>query len=900
MYNRLILAEKPDMGEQIATALGIASKKRGHILLQNGDVVTWAIGHLIRLKTPDSYEPYKKWTMESLPIIPEDMQTEVDPKKLDQFNIVKGLLQNSKEIILATDPDREGEHIGNLILHQCGYTGKYKRLWIDDLTPPTIIEGMRNLRESDSMKGLADAAQARSYADYWLGFTASRYFTLLAKEATGEDSKLSAGRVQTPTLRLAYDHELAMENFVPKPFFTLTAEFQTEKGSYKGQWFRKDEEGTVNRFDDPEKAKAMKQMITGKSGTVQSYSVKEAKRFAPQLLNSQELKTAARKQLGFSAVKSTAVLQSLYDKGYVTYPRGASQHLPENKANQLAVHLLSLREKSEYAHLFPEELRSLKGNSRFVDDKKAATHHAIVPTDKNPAVQPAESKDKVTDDEAKLYEVILKHTLAAYYPEGKDQETETITIIAGESFITRHVEIQIPGWRSILKPEQETEADKEQEGIPSGRLPKLQEGMTVKTAAADLHQGQTSKPKRLYDTDLEKLMENAGRLVDESQLDDDALELIKSKGIGTPATRTNIVENITAKEYIEIKKNLVYLTTKGRSFMSMVYEHPIASIELTGEFEKKLGEVEHGHRELADLLEEFKQFTHSVLDNKEALLTRIKNLPANGRAFDNTEAIGNCPKCGNPVLEHPNVYSCSARKNGCDFAIWKDFRGVAVKVKQARELIEGKEVLLKNIPGKDEKPSYDVYLKLTDGKIETRKPTAEDNSLGKCPTCGKPVVEGPKTFGCSGWREGCKFAIWKSFRKIELTEKTVKPLLAGKEVLLKDLPSEKGPYSLYLFLKGDKLETRQPTADDKSLGACPLCGKPVIEGDKAYGCSGWRDGCKFRLGKEMLTQKISTVQMKKLLKGGKTDKILGFVNSKGSFDSALGYDKAANRYSFVK
>ena len=185
MYNRVILAEKPDMGESIAKALGIAAKKRGYIVLNNGDVVTWGIGHLVRLKTPDAYEKYKEWTWEALPVIPEPMLTEVDPKKLDQFKVVKELLATSNECILATDPDREGEHIGRLILEQCGYKKKWKRLWIDDLTESTIQAGMKNLRPSDDFTLLGDAARARAYADYWLGFTASRFFTLFAREATG-------------------------------------------------------------------------------------------------------------------------------------------------------------------------------------------------------------------------------------------------------------------------------------------------------------------------------------------------------------------------------------------------------------------------------------------------------------------------------------------------------------------------------------------------------------------------------------------------------------------------------------------------------------------------------------------------------------------------------------------
>jgi DNA topoisomerase-3 len=899
MYNRVILAEKPDMGENIAKALGISSKKRGYILLQNGDVVTWAIGHLIRLKTPDAYERYKEWAWGNLPVIPEQMQTEVDPGKLEQFNIVKELLDNSKECVLATDPDREGEYIGKLILEQCGYRKKWKRLWIDDLTEPTIRKGMENLRDSDEFTLLGKAAQARSYADYWLGFTASRFFTLVAREATGERVSLSAGRVQTPTLRIVYDREQSMENFVAQPFYNLSVHFQTTKGNYKGHWYHTIDETTINRFDDQSKAEAMKKKVSGQAGIVKSYISKEVNRQAPQLLNSPALKTAARKLIGFSTVKTVETLQSLYDKGYVSYPRADSRHLSDNKADELAKHLQTIQFGSTYTQLFPATIVGLKGKSRFVDNVKAATHHAIVPTDKNPALFTQNPKERLLDDEEKLYEMILRHTLAAHHPEGTDRETEIITVISGETFISRSIEVKIPGWRALLKAESEESKEESKDSKSSDKLPVLENGLSAKAISADLMKGQTTKPKRLNDDELENLMKYAGRLVDQD-IDDEVFEKLKEKGIGTPATRTNIVQSIVNREYIEIKKNLVYLTNKGRSFMQMVYEHPLASIELTGEFEKKLGEVEQGVRTLESLLVEFRQFTHDILDTKEALLTRIKSLPQNGHQFENIEEIGSCPKCGKPVLEQTKLYSCSGRSQGCDFTIWKDYRGVSIKKKQAHDLITGKEILLKNIPGKEDKPSYEIYIILNNGALETRKPSADDNSLGGCPTCGKPVVEGSKAFGCSAWREGCTFTIWKSFRKIDLTAKIIKPLLAGKEVLIKDLPSEKGPFELYVTLKNGKLDTRTPTAADHSVGACPLCKKPVVETDKSYSCSAWREGCKFRLSKDFLGQRILVIQIKKLLKNGNTDKLVGFTGSKGPFDTALGYDKVNNRYSFVK
>lgn len=899
MYNRVIIAEKPDMGENIAMALGVKSKERGYIVLQNGDVVTWGIGHLIRLKTPDAYEKYKEWTWEALPVIPEQMLTEVDPKKLDQFKTVKRLLDQSRECILATDPDREGEYIGRLILNQCGYRKKWKRLWIHDLTEPTIRNGMANLRDGDEFTLLGDAAETRSHADYWLGFTASRFFSLLGREVTGGQANLSAGRVQTPTLRLVYDREMQMENFEPTPFFQLIASIQTAKGIYKGLWFRVDSEGKINRFETQAEADEMKKKIFGQNGSVEGYNIKEVKRHAPQLLNSSALKTEARKQLGFSTVKTTNALQALYDKGYVSYPRSDSRHLSQNKADELAQHLQALREKSEYVQLFPETLQPLKAK-RFVDDKKAAVHHAIVPTDKNPALYGKDSKDHLSADEAKLYELILRHTLAAHHPEGTDRETEVITKIVDELFYSRSTEVISKGWRSLLKADsEEDENEGTDQGDVLGRIPELEQGLSVTAAGAELTKGKTSKPKRLNDDELEKLMENAGRFVDEN-LEEEVLEAIKERGIGTPATRTNIVQKLVAQEYIQIDKNLVYLTPKGRAFMEMVYESPIASIELTGEFEKKLGEVEKGMKTADSLLEEFKKFTYEILESKESLRKRIQGLSQNIHAFQNVQEVGSCPKCGGTVIEHKKVYSCTNKGDECDFVLWKDFRGVTIKPKQAGQLLEGKELLLKNVPAKEDKPSYDVFLKLVDGKIDTRFPTAEDKSLGKCPSCGKPVVEGQKGYGCSGWREGCKFVIWKSFRHIEIPPNIAKSLLAGKEVLLKDIPGKEKTYDLVLKIKNGQLDTRFPSAADVSLGSCPRCKKPVVEFEKSFGCSAWKEGCTFRLPKVFLSMDIPAPQIKKLLKSGKTDLLKGFVGKKGSFDSALGYDQEANRYSFLK
>ncbi|MBJ6361824.1 DNA topoisomerase III [Paenibacillus sp. GCM10012307] len=792
---KVILAEKPDMGRNIAEVLGVKKKNMGYIELQNGDIVTWAIGHLIRLNTPDAYEQFKVWKLDSLPIIPEPMLSEVDPSRKDQFKVIKSLLDQADSCVIATDPGREGEHIGRTIIEACKFKGQLFRLWIQDLTPATIKKGFDNLQLGTAYDNLAAAARARAYADYWIGFTSTRFFTLAAQEVTGEKAVLSAGRVQTPTLRIVYDRELAIENFTPEPFYSLLAQFRTTAGSYTGKWFRLQDGEKINRLDTKEEVESLRKRIEGQPGTLTEYEEKEVKRSAPQLLDSTSIKTAARKQLGFSIDKTDKVLQSIYDKGFVTYPRTSSVHLSANAADQLSERLNTIRSESKYKEVFPEEIKSLKGKSRYVNDEKAAEHHAIVPTGQNP-------KD-LTDEEEKLYEIILLRTLAAHHPEGRDKEVLALTLVAGESFETKTVSVIDLGWRKILKP------DAEEEQPESNVLPPLQNGQAVTVQKTEMPIGKTTPPKRLAEDDLVKAMANAGRIIEG---DEELAAVLKDLGIGTPATRSGIVKELLNREYMESKRNMIYLTDKGRNFMRLVHDHPLASIELTADFEMKLNEVADGKRSAAATLDEFKSFVQGIVATKDELQVQIRKQLQ-----------------GQPLFQQQGV-----------------------------------------------------------------------EAVGNCPSCKKAVVERKEFYGCSGYKDGCKVTIPKEFLKVKISAKTAGVLLEGKEILFQGIPGQYGPYSLIIKHDGQKLETRKPTLDELTLGACPICKKPVTEKGNFYGCSGFKEGCKFTLPKEFLGRAITANQIRKLLKSGKTDVIKGFEAKGKKFDAAIGYNIQDQKVQFLK
>ncbi|MBW5449338.1 type IA DNA topoisomerase [Cohnella sp. CFH 77786] len=798
---RVILAEKPDMGRQIAAALGNGRSRHGYIELSGGDVVTWAIGHIVRLKTPDAYPELKEWKYDTLPILPKPFETEVDPAKKEQFSVIAQLVGNSacNEVVIATDAGREGELIGRWILAKSGYKGPLKRLWIDDLTADTIRAGFRKLKDGKETFNLGAAAEVRARADYIIGFTASRLFTLVAREATNERITLSAGRVQTPTLRIVYDREMAIQQFKAQEYFEIRATFKTEKGEYDALWFAERNGEKVTRFETKEQAEQLRSKIEGKTGSILEYEEREVSRAAPQLFHSTSLKTAALKALGFGIEETVKIAQSLYDKGFISYTRTASRHMSENAADQLADNLAKIRSGSKYASAFPATIGSLKGKSRFVDNKKAAEHHAIVPTGQNPT--------DLTEKEERLYELILKHTLAAFHPEGLDKQVTVITGAAGEKFFTRGVIVLEEGWRKILKPE-----DEENEGEGERlKVPVLKQGDPAAAIRTETKAGKTSPPKRLSEADLEKAMENAGKIVDEMD-DEEALQHLKEKGIGTPATRTAIIKNLKDMEYIESKKNLVYLTDKGRNFIGLIHETPIASIELTGEFEKKLEDVAQGKSNPMDTLKEFIQHAHDIVGQREALKASIE---AN---------------------------------------------------------MQGKPMFQK-----------------------------ADEVIGDCPKCGKPVAVRDDFYGCTGFKDGCKFSLPKKFLKANITASVAKGLIKGGEALLQNIPGQYGPYNLIIWINQDgKIESKKPAAEDLSLGACPECGKEVLEKEKFYGCTGYKDGCKFSLPKEFLKKKLSAAQIRKLLAKGQTDVIKGLAGGKGEFDSALTYNKETRRLSFVK
>lgn len=781
--SRVILAEKPDMGRKIADALGVRESKKGYIILNNGDIVTWAIGHIVQLKKPEAYEEYKTWSIDSLPIIPKKFELEVDTSKVQQFKIISSLVRNSSEVCVATDPGREGELIAIWILRLAGYKGPLKRLWIDDLTQATIIEGFKNLLDGKEKATLGYAAEIRARADYMIGFTATRLFSLLSQQNLGERATLTSGRVQTPTLKIVYDREIAIQQFKSEPFFEINAEFVISDGcSYLGKWYKINQDSKKEtRFASKEQAIEVMNKLQHE-GIIASYKEKIVKINPPQLFDSTSLKESARKSFGFGVDKTSKIAQKLYDEGYITYTRVSSRHLSENVADDLVLKLENLMQSGINQDLFPKNIKTLKGNKRFVDNSKAKEHHAIVVSSKLP--------NSLSGDEKSLYELILKQTLAAHHEPGKDKEVEITTQVGNETFFTKGVTVQEIGWRKILKP-----------SINEILLPSVNENEKVKIQNIDLSQGKTEPPKRLTDDQLEKAMENAGKIIESE--DDEINELLKEHGLGTPATRSSIIMKLKNQNYIELKKNNVYLTEKGKHFIEMLPGHALTQIEFTGKLEKKLLDVENRKEDPRSVLNEFIAFTHEIVNKKNQIVqTMIQLKDQSNHLFETNKIDSSCPQCGKSLIERDKFYGCKGYKEGCKFTLPKTFMGGKLTPKIISNLIDGKEVLV-NCSG--QYGTYPMYFSLKNNQITTKKPTIEDLSLGQCPSCGKEVIDKGKLYGCSGYKSGCKFSLSKTFLGKNITSTQIKKLLTkGETDLIKGLKGSKGNFDSKLVYDAEK------------------------------------------------------------------------------------------------
>lgn len=682
----MVIAEKPSVGRDIARVIGCRSNGDG-CLIGDKYIVTWAVGHLVTLQEPDEMDPkYKKWSFSTLPILPEEIPLKVIPATRSQFSTIKKLI-NSEEtdsLICATDAGREGELIFRYIYEKAGCKKPFDRLWISSMTDEAIREGFQKIRPGKDYDGLYESAQCRSRADWLVGMNASRAFTLKY------DALLSVGRVQTPTLAILVKRRKEIEQFRPEGYCTVTADF----GDYRGILFSEQLDPDTH-LKNREDAEAVVRDVKGKEGTVTEAETARKHELPPQLYDLTSLQRDANRMLGFTADKTLKLAQSLYEKHKaLTYPRTDSRYLPPDMIPRVVQTMKMLPE--EYQKYVPGALPEgkLPVTRRTIDASKVTDHHAILPT--NRKVDPA----KFSADERKLYDMVARRMLAAFYPACDYDATRIVTQVGEHRFRTNGKVIVRNGWHDVPPLEKPPKAKKNTNNgeEEEGQLPPLQKGDRRTARDAVIKEDQTKPPAPHTDASLLAAMETAGKDLEDEEL----VRQMKGSGIGTPATRAAIIERLLKVGYAARRGKTLNATDKGMLLID-VMPREIASPELTGRWELALHEITDGKQDPERFMDGIRKMS--------AFLVAYARDEAKSIAFPQDERRGKtkgrgtgtstvlegtvCPLCGKGRMrENSAAFGCT--ESGCKCTIWKDCLqrggGPALTENLMRLLLEKKEL----------------------------------------------------------------------------------------------------------------------------------------------------------------------------------------------------------------
>ncbi|HEY8036620.1 MAG TPA: DNA topoisomerase 3 [Methylobacter sp.] len=758
---KVILTEKPSVARDIAKCLSINTKHDGYFE-GNGYQITWAFGHLVELKEPDEYnQAWKRWSLESLPIIPEQfgLKARGDAPAQKQLNTIKRLFKAADEIICATDAGREGELIFRYILSWAGCVQKpFKRLWISSLTDDSIRNGFAKLQDGHAYYGLYRAAKCRSESDWIVGLNATRLYTLKFGQ---QGSLWTIGRVQTPVLALIVQKDSEISNFVAKDFWELHTLYRDADFQYVG-----------GRFDSKADAEVLLSQITGRDFRINEVKGKKETLSPSLLYDLTDLQKDMSIRYGLTADQTLSCAQQLYEKKHVTYPRTDSRYLTNDMKPGMKPLLTKLRSKFEQ-QIEPLNLDKLTLSSRIFNDAKVSDHHAIIPTTALPGA--------LSGYEAKVYEAIVQRFIAAFYPPCIKQITTVLGSVSTETaaaevkFKTTGTIIESPGWQVLYKNDALKQPDKELKILPN-----FVQGETGPQQPS-INQGKTTPPKPYNEASLLSIMESAGKTCDDEQLK----EALKEKGLGTPATRASIIEVLIKRNYIQRQKKTLTSTESGRHLISIIADDRLKSAAMTGEWEAKLKKIEHYDYDPDQFMAEIIQFTQKIKDESD-------------RPLYDQSRLGDCPMCGQPIIEGRKGYGCSAWKAGCQFVLWKQVYGVQVTRDMACQLLQSNRTLhTYAIKLNDE--VFNAQLTLNKQgetgyiKADSRQRPAVKEAIADCPLCNGKIIETPKAYSCSEWRNGCKMTIWKTVAHKKITAAMAKKLLSNGETgMLKGFKSAKG------------------------------------------------------------------------------------------------------------
>ena len=819
MTKKLIIAEKPSVAADIAKALGGFTKHDDYFESET-HVISSAVGHLLELACPEEFEVKRgKWSFAHLPVIPPHFALKPIEKSESRLRVLTKLIKRKdvEGLINACDAGREGELLCNYSAQHTRTSKPIQRLWLQSMTQGAIRDGFSRLRHGNDMQGLGDAAVCRSESDWLVGINGTRAMTAFNSK-TGGFHLTTVGRVQTPTLAIVVEREKKIREFKPRSYWEVEADFAAKAGNYTGKWFDEgykgkedDEHARADRLWEQNKADAIRAATRGKPGIV-TEEAKPETRLSPLLFDLTSLQREANGRFGFSAKTTLSLAQSLYEKHKVlTYPRTDSRCLPEDYLATVKATMsvltgegagkghdeVLLARYAPFAHQILARNWVLP-NKRIFNNAKISDHFAIIPTPQAPK--------HLNELEQKLYDFVVKRFLSVFFPAAEYLVTTRITRVEGHPFKTEGKVLVNPGWLAVHGKEG-------QEGT-EGNLVAVDAGEKVKTEDVTVKANETKPPPRYSEATLLSAMEGAGKMVDDEELK----AAMAGRGLGTPATRAQIIENLIGEQYMLREGRELIPTAKGFSLMTLLNGLGITELtqpELTGAWEWKLGRIEKGEFTRDEFMREIAEMTRHIVE-------RAKTFDSDTIPGDFGVLTAPCPRCGGQIRETYKKFQCG----GCDYSLWKIVAGRQFEPAEIDTLITEKQIGpltgFRNKMGR----TFAAAIKLND-KMEPEFDFGQDRAgegeeaeavdfsdrqaLGNCPKCAANVYEHGTSYVCEksvGPAKTCDFRSGKIILQQPIDTAQMQKLLAdGKTDLLKEFVSNRTrrKFSAYLVAKDGKV-----------------------------------------------------------------------------------------------
>jgi DNA topoisomerase-3 len=803
MGKTLVIAEKPSVAQDVVRALG-KFEKHGDYFENESYVVSSAIGHLVELCMPGELDKKRgKWSFQNLPIIPEHFELKPIEKTESRFKLLKRLMKRDDIdlVINACDAGREGELIFRYLIQLAGTRKPLKRLWLQSMTLQSIKSAFDRLRTDAEMIPLAEAAVCRSESDWLVGINATRAMTAFNSKVGGFQLT-PVGRVQTPTLAILVEREERIRSFEPRTYWEVMADFDVQKGTYRGRWFdeqftkESDEERKAERLWDRARGEAIVAKVLGKQGEV-TQEKKATTQAPPLLYDLTSLQREANSRFGFSARRTLQVAQQLYERHKViTYPRTDSRYLPEDYLGT-ANHVLSSLIDPTLAPHARKVLQNgwLKPTKRIFNDAKITDHNAIIPTDQVPR--------NLDEAQTRIFDMIARRFVAVFHPSAQFEVTTRITRVEGEAFKTEGRIIKDPGWLAVYG----RQATGEEQG---DSLVDIVPGERALARNVEIVESQTKPPPRFSEATLLSAMESAGKLVEDEEL----REAMAARGLGTPATRAAIIEGLVYDEYIAREGKELIATSKGISLITLLRGigiHLLSSPELTGEWEYQLKLMEQGRLERTSFMAKIKDLAREIVD-------KAKNFESDRIEGRYLTLDASCPKCGAPNLkEDYRTYFCET----CGFRLFKNIASRQLSPEEVTALVTDRKIgPLNGFRSKMGKPFSAVLVLNAENKpeFEFNNNGNDDRAVidpqqhavvGKCQVCeGGQVYDTGTAYICENLAKGsCSFKMSKTILQCEIPPNQMrKMLLEGKSDLLKRFISKKGrPFDAFLTMQKGKI-----------------------------------------------------------------------------------------------